>query len=75
MPGPRSAVRACADTGSTAPADAATATGTGARPTAPAPADAGPSAPATGAADIRDAVSPDEILFVVDAMIGQDAVN
>ncbi|MFF5272835.1 signal recognition particle protein [Streptomyces sp. NPDC000133] len=27
------------------------------------------------AADIRDAVSPDEILFVVDAMIGQDAVN
>jgi signal recognition particle subunit SRP54 len=26
------------------------------------------------AADIRDAVSPDEILFVVDAMIGQDAV-
>jgi signal recognition particle subunit SRP54 len=24
---------------------------------------------------IRDAVSPDEILFVVDAMIGQDAVN
>ncbi|MGN2366046.1 signal recognition particle protein [Streptomyces luridiscabiei] len=29
----------------------------------------------TQAADIRDAVSPDEILFVVDAMIGQDAVN
>jgi len=27
------------------------------------------------AADIRDAVSPDEILFVVDAMTGQDAVN
>ncbi|MEU0488919.1 signal recognition particle protein [Nocardiopsis changdeensis] len=27
------------------------------------------------AADIRDAVSPDEIIFVVDAMIGQDAVN
>jgi signal recognition particle subunit SRP54 len=27
------------------------------------------------AADIRDAISPDEILFVVDAMIGQDAVN
>ena len=27
------------------------------------------------AADIRDAVHPDEILFVVDAMIGQDAVN
>ena len=27
------------------------------------------------AADIRDAVSPDEVLFVVDAMIGQDAVN
>lgn len=27
------------------------------------------------AADIRDAVNPDEILFVVDAMIGQDAVN
>jgi signal recognition particle subunit SRP54 len=26
------------------------------------------------AADIRDAVGPDEILFVVDAMIGQDAV-
>jgi signal recognition particle subunit SRP54 len=26
------------------------------------------------AADIRDAVDPDEILFVVDAMIGQDAV-
>ncbi|MGI8523520.1 MAG: signal recognition particle protein [Nocardioides sp.] len=26
------------------------------------------------AIDIRDAVSPDEILFVVDAMIGQDAV-
>lgn len=27
------------------------------------------------AANIRDAVSPTEILFVVDAMIGQDAVN
>ncbi len=27
------------------------------------------------AADIRDAVKPTEILFVVDAMIGQDAVN
>jgi len=27
------------------------------------------------AAAIRDAVSPDEILYVVDAMIGQDAVN
>jgi signal recognition particle subunit SRP54 len=27
------------------------------------------------AADIRDAVRPTEILFVVDAMIGQDAVN
>jgi signal recognition particle subunit SRP54 len=27
------------------------------------------------AADIRDAVGPDEILFVVDAMIGQDAVT
>ncbi len=27
------------------------------------------------AADIRDAVSPDEILYVVDAMVGQDAVN
>jgi signal recognition particle subunit SRP54 len=27
------------------------------------------------AADIRDAVRPDEILFVVDAMTGQDAVN
>jgi signal recognition particle subunit SRP54 len=27
------------------------------------------------AADIRDATSPDETLFVVDAMIGQDAVN
>jgi signal recognition particle subunit SRP54 len=27
------------------------------------------------AADIRDATRPDEILFVVDAMIGQDAVN
>ena len=26
------------------------------------------------AVDIRDAVSPDEILFVVDAMVGQDAV-
>ena len=24
---------------------------------------------------IRDAVSPDEILFVVDSMLGQDAVN
>ncbi|TQL04564.1 signal recognition particle protein [Cellulomonas sp. SLBN-39] len=29
----------------------------------------------TQAADIRDAVQPDEILFVVDAMIGQDAVT
>lgn len=29
----------------------------------------------TQAADIRDAVRPDEILFVVDAMIGQDAVT
>ena len=29
----------------------------------------------TQAADIRDAVTPDEILFVVDAMIGQDAVT
>jgi signal recognition particle subunit SRP54 len=29
----------------------------------------------TQAAGIRDAVNPDEILFVVDAMIGQDAVN
>jgi signal recognition particle subunit SRP54 len=27
------------------------------------------------AADIRDAVDPDEVLFVVDAMIGQDAVS
>jgi signal recognition particle subunit SRP54 len=27
------------------------------------------------AADIRDAVHPDEVLFVVDAMIGQDAVT
>ena len=27
------------------------------------------------AIDIRDAVQPDEILFVVDSMIGQDAVN
>jgi signal recognition particle subunit SRP54 len=27
------------------------------------------------AAEIRDAVNPDEVLFVVDAMIGQDAVN
>ena len=27
------------------------------------------------AADIRNAVNPDEVLFVVDAMIGQDAVN
>jgi len=27
------------------------------------------------AADIRDAVSPDEVLFVVDAMVGQDAVT
>ncbi|REF35201.1 signal recognition particle protein [Thermasporomyces composti] len=27
------------------------------------------------AADIRDAIQPDEILFVVDAMIGQDAVT
>jgi signal recognition particle subunit SRP54 len=27
------------------------------------------------AADIRDAVRPDETLFVVDAMVGQDAVN
>ena len=27
------------------------------------------------AADIRDAVQPDEVLFIVDAMIGQDAVN
>jgi signal recognition particle subunit SRP54 len=27
------------------------------------------------AANIRDAVRPDEVLFVVDAMIGQDAVN
>ncbi|HVF80111.1 MAG TPA: signal recognition particle receptor subunit alpha, partial [Solirubrobacteraceae bacterium] len=29
----------------------------------------------TQAVDIRDAVTPDEILFVVDAMIGQDAVT
>jgi signal recognition particle subunit SRP54 len=27
------------------------------------------------AADIRDVVDPDEIIFVVDAMVGQDAVN
>jgi signal recognition particle subunit SRP54 len=27
------------------------------------------------AADIRKAVDPDEVLFVIDAMIGQDAVN
>jgi signal recognition particle subunit SRP54 len=27
------------------------------------------------ASDIRDAAQPDEVLFVVDAMIGQDAVN
>ncbi len=27
------------------------------------------------AADIRDAVHPDETLFVIDAMVGQDAVN
>lgn len=27
------------------------------------------------ARDIRDAVNPDEILFVIDAMLGQDAVN
>ncbi|GAA1529326.1 signal recognition particle protein [Actinomadura kijaniata] len=27
------------------------------------------------AIDIRDAVRPDEVLFVVDAMVGQDAVN
>ena len=27
------------------------------------------------ARDIRDAVNPDEVLFVIDAMIGQDAVN
>lgn len=27
------------------------------------------------ASDIRDAVQPDEVLFVIDAMIGQDAVN
>jgi signal recognition particle subunit SRP54 len=27
------------------------------------------------AADIRDAISPQEVLFVVDAMVGQDAVN
>ena len=27
------------------------------------------------AADIKEAVDPDEVLFVVDAMIGQDAVN
>src|SRR5690625_4882059 len=29
----------------------------------------------TEVADIKDAVNPDEILFVVDAMTGQDAVN
>jgi signal recognition particle subunit SRP54 len=29
----------------------------------------------TQAADIRDAVMPQEILFVLDAMVGQDAVN
>lgn len=29
----------------------------------------------TQARDIRDAVNPDEVLFVIDAMIGQDAVN
>ena len=29
----------------------------------------------TQAADIRRAVDPDEVLFVIDAMIGQDAVN
>ena len=27
------------------------------------------------ASDIRDALDPDEILFVIDAMIGQDAVT
>ncbi|GAB4084921.1 signal recognition particle protein [Myceligenerans cantabricum] len=27
------------------------------------------------ASDIRDAITPDEVLFVIDAMIGQDAVN
>ena len=27
------------------------------------------------ARDIRDAVNPDEVLFVIDAMVGQDAVN
>ncbi|WP_077487672.1 signal recognition particle protein [Sinomonas mesophila] len=27
------------------------------------------------AADIRAAISPDEVLFIIDAMIGQDAVN
>ena len=27
------------------------------------------------AADIRSAISPDEVLFVIDSMIGQDAVN
>jgi signal recognition particle subunit SRP54 len=27
------------------------------------------------AADIREAVNPDEVLFVIDAMVGQDAVN
>ncbi|MCM3686678.1 MULTISPECIES: signal recognition particle protein [Kocuria] len=27
------------------------------------------------ARDIRDAVQPDEVLFVIDAMVGQDAVN
>jgi signal recognition particle subunit SRP54 len=27
------------------------------------------------AADIRDTIQPDEVLFVVDAMVGQDAVN
>jgi signal recognition particle subunit SRP54 len=27
------------------------------------------------AADIRDVIQPDEVLFVVDAMVGQDAVN
>lgn len=27
------------------------------------------------ASDIRDAVTPDEVLYVVDAMVGQDAVN
>ena len=29
----------------------------------------------TQAADIRDAVGPDEVLFVLDAMVGQDAVT